>query len=247
MCEGGMSPSEAVALLLSRREDNALDEDTSVDQGEAEQGSAQRALQRILDATRRFDHSGLERAVREATLIGSARRVFEEIFAPALREIGDEWHQGSLSIAQEHMATELIESATRDMLRVVQPDEGPSILLACVQEEVHVLPLYGSAFYFTQWGYRVTLLGANTPPQALADTVKALKPHAIGLSITQQQPQLLELLPKYAEACGACPWVTGGMGANYYQAEIERLGGRVVTSDLLSLRLYLDSFPKQLS
>jgi hypothetical protein len=87
-----MSPSEAVALLLSRREDNALDEDTSLDQGEAEQGSAQRALQRILDATRRFDHSGLERAVREATLIGSARRVFEEIFAPALREIGDEWH-----------------------------------------------------------------------------------------------------------------------------------------------------------
>jgi len=247
MCEGGMSPSEAVALLLSQREAPEPDEAPIDDQDQAEGGSAQRALQRILDATRRFDHSALERSVREATLIGSARRVFEEVFAPALREIGDEWHQGSLSIAQEHMATELIESATRDMLRVVQPDEGPTVLLACVQDESHVLPLYGSAFYFTQWGYRVTLLGANTPPKALADTVRAIKPHAIGLSITQQQPQLAELLPRYAEACAGRPWVTGGIAVDHYQAEIEALGGRIVTHDLLELRIYLDNFPKLIS
>ena len=157
--------------------------------------------------------------MREATLLGSARRVFEDIFSPALRDIGDEWHQGSLSIAQEHLATELIESATRDMLRVVQPDRGPTILLACVQDERHVLPLYGSAFLFIQWGYRVTILGANTPPEALADSVAAIKPQAVGLSITQQHPQMMNLLPKYAAACADRPWVTGGRSCLLYTSD----------------------------
>ena len=243
LCEKGMSPSDAVNLLVTRREREASTVTEAVAEpaqlrAEVDQVAA-RALEQILDATRRFDHHRLERVVREATLMGSGRRVFEEIFGPALREIGDEWHQGSLSIAQEHLATELIESATRDMLRVVQPDDGPTVLLACVQDELHVLPLYGSAFLFTQWGYRVTLLGANTPPSALAESVKAIRPHAVGLLITQQNPSLKDLLPQYAEACTSCPWLVGGMGVPKYQAQIESLGGRVVTGDLNIIRARL--------
>lgn len=247
LCESGMSPSDAVNWLMSNRELGAVNaaqaEDPPQDEHpeESEQGSAQRALRQILAATRRFDHQRLERAVRDATLIGSGRRVFEEVFGPALREIGDEWHQGSLSIAQEHLATELIESATRDMLRVVQPDNAPTVLLACVQDEQHVLPLYGSAFLFTQWGFRVALLGSNTPPEALEDAVRAIQPQAVGLSVTQNNPELKALWPRYAQACVGIAWLVGGMSVADHQAQIEELGGRVVSGNLSLIRAYLDS------
>lgn len=247
LCEEGMSPSDAVTWLRSTHDHDDVSPDLETEHlhkvlQDPSNESNRIALQKILDATRRFDHLNLEKAVREATLLGSGRRVFEEVFAPALREIGDQWHQGILSIGQEHLATELIESATRDMLRIVQPDQAPLILLACIENEQHALPLYGSAFLFTQWGYRVCILGANTPPQALKDSVIAMKPQAIGISITQQNPQIKTLLPLYADACGTRPWIVGGMSVSEYQEQIENLGGKVVSTENLSkIRAHLES------
>lgn len=184
-----------------------------------------------MEATRRFDPVALESTIRGALLVGSASDVFHEVFAPVLRAVGEEWHEGTLSIAQEHLASELIGNATRDLLRTVQRDQGPRVVLACVSDEQHVLPLYGSAFHFIQWGFRVTILGANTPPEGLTSACDLLKPDVVGLSVTQLNPLFSEQLKRYAEACAGRPWVVGGASAAHYQEQVEALGGLVAVGD----------------
>ena len=171
----------------------------------------------LMGAIHRFDPVLLEHYTRSALLQGSAKLIFDHIFAPVLIQIGQEWHDGALSIAQEHLATEAIGNAIRDLLRFVQPDQSAKqIVLACVSGELHLLPLYGSAFHFIQWGYRVTVLGVNTPPEALKQSVRRLKPDAVGLSITcpKSFENTREQLPKYIQACKGLPLIVGGSGVN---------------------------------
>ena len=253
LCEEGLSASEAAAVVLGARavvsrelqgvEVQGAEGKGADGQGAEGQGAEGRGAEgleeepspfcalraRLLESIRAFDVRALERHVRRALLLGSAHEVFDEIFAPTLSAVGEEWHAGSLSIAQEHLATELLGNATRDLLRAIQPPEGsPCALLACVQDEQHALPLYGSAFHFVGLGYRVVILGVNTPPEALTQPVLLLAPAVVGLSVTQAREGLGALMPRYALACAGTPWVVGGAGAAAVAGPVAAAGGRVV-------------------
>ncbi|MEZ4473803.1 MAG: MerR family transcriptional regulator [bacterium] len=222
LCDQGMAPSQAAEVVRRIAE---AEPTTTVD---LPTDAWQVAAGQIIDAVQRFDPTALEMAVQRSMLLGSARTIFDKVFAPALRRIGDEWHAGHLSIAQEHMASEYLGNATRELLRLVQPTAPlRTVVLACVAGEYHVMALYGTALHFVQWGYRVVILGVDTPAEALADSVASLHPHAIGLSATQAHPkeQFAQLLTRYADAVGTTPWVIGGHGANQHGALINRLGG----------------------
>lgn len=224
LCDQGMAPSQAAEVVRRMAE---ADPSEPV---EVHLDAWQTATARIVDAVRRFDPSALELSVQRSMLLGSARTIFDRVFAPALRFIGDEWHAGRLSVAQEHLASEYLGNATRELLRLVQPTAPlRQVVLACIAGEFHVMPLYGTALHFVQWGYRVVILGFDTPPEALADAVESLDPHCVGLSSTQfQAPEhFAELIKKYATACGKTPWVIGGAAAFNQAALIERLGGLV--------------------
>ena len=259
MVDEGLAPSEAARLLKLKEERRGAERDASPSPEERAEGgsSVERAVvdgdayasgeqpitpqdtaplrvarEQIFSAIRLFDPLALEHAVRRSLLLGSARLVFDEVFAPVLRQVGEEWHQGRLSIAQEHLASEQIGNATRELLRLVQPDQrSRSIVLACVRGEFHVLPLYGSALHFVQYGYRVILLGSNAPPEALAHSINSLSPSAIGLSVTHQieKEAARELFAEYKSACGSCPIIVGGAGAFALQETLEPLGLIVAT------------------
>ena len=115
--------------------------------------------------------------------------------------------------------------------------------MACIQDEFHALPLYGSALHFMQWGYRVVLLGVNTPPTALAQSIQSLKPEAVGLSITQipSKEKAELLLPIYANICKDITWIVGGAGAYALRDYIETLGGMVAVGNPESIRLKFDA------
>ena len=259
MVDEGLAPSEAARLLKLKEERQAEDSESPSSPEESTQRDAstersarvdelsaprellahsevtaplEAAREQIFSAIRLFDPLGLEQAVRRSLLLGSARLVFDEIFAPVLRQVGEEWHQGRLSIAQEHLASEQIGNATRELLRLVQPDQrSRSIVLACIRGEFHVLPLYGSALHFVQYGYRVILLGSNAPPEALAHSINSLSPSAIGLSVTHQieKETAKRLFSEYKSACGNCPIIVGGAGAFSLQETLEPLGIIVAT------------------
>lgn len=233
LCKEGMSPAEAAEVVKSSF---ARDEPVA---SEGVDDPFVAAQQRIVDAARRFDPDGIEHEIRHATLTGSAGVVLEQVLAPAMRTVGQMWHDGELSVGHEHLLSEAVTRFARDALHLVQPAPGaPLALLACFADEQHSLPLYLVAFTLAQWGYRTVVLGQRTPPSALADAVKVLRPDLVGLSVTVPlaPERSQELVEGYAGAVGSTPWLVGGSGVNGMRDLIERTGGVVASQDHETLR-----------
>lgn len=234
LCAKGMAPAEAARLL---RETLQPALDTDID-------AWQSASRKIEDAVERFDPYGIEEAMRQALILGSASAIFEKVIAPTMRRIGDRWHDGTLSVAQEHLATDLLSCTTRDLLRLVQAEDAErTVLLACFEHETHVLPLHGIAFRFAAWGFRTIILGARTPPDALRVAVRHLQPDIVGLSTTISVPavEALPLLEGYRQACGDIPWFVGGQGVADVAKLVETAGGMPAPMDMAQLRNRLEA------
>lgn len=236
LCDAGVAPSEAARCLLQRGQEPSEEPRQAA-------GPFEEAVSRILSAVEAFDPDGLRMETARATYLGCASAVFEHVIGPTMRAVGQGWHEGRLSVAQEHMASEILLGTARDMHRLLQPEGADRVVvLACVAGEFHALPLYGVAFRFASWGWRSELLGADTPPEAIADAVGALGPHAVGLSMTTSRPvaDLARLLDAYARAIGGRPWVLGGVGSEHHRALVEGRGGLVAGEDVLSVRAPLE-------
>jgi MerR family transcriptional regulator, light-induced transcriptional regulator len=222
LCDDGMSPAEAARLVVRVEEasNTPVESDPYLRAGEV-----------ILTAIEDFDPQGVERAIRAAMFLGSASTVFQRVICPTMRSVGERWHEGSFSVAQEHMATEALGTAARDMLRLLDPaSTAPEAIVACFADEDHALPLYGVAFALVQWGYRPVVLGAKTPPSAIRHAVESIQPALVALSVSIGPPayRARELVDGYAEAIGAVPWIVGGTGADAMREQIEAAGGVAV-------------------
>ncbi len=188
------------------------------------------AARRIVDATLRFAPEELEAEIQRCTLLGDPLDVFERIYRPALLETGRLWSVGALSVAQEHVAAGLMETAGRDLLRVSRPKSASRrAIVACWEDEQHALPLIGVALAAQSRGFHAVVLGSRTPPSALGDAVRGFGPDLVCLSITSVSPgsQAHAVCAAYAEACGKVPWVVGGAGASHIRAAVEDNGGSV--------------------
>jgi DNA-binding transcriptional MerR regulator len=222
LCEGGMAPAEAARVV--QREESASHTPVEAD-------PYGRGCDTILSAVHDFDPQGIERAIRHVMFLGSASTVYQRVLGPTMRSVGDRWHDGSFSIAQEHMATEAMLGVTRDMLRLVDPvTAAPHALLACFADEEHGLPLYGVAFALVQWGFRPVVLGARTPPSAIRHAVESIQPALVclSLSIVPSPHRSRELIDGYAEAVDGVPWIVGGSGSEQVREMVEASGGIVV-------------------
>lgn len=235
LCDEGMAPSEA-ARVIARVEEAS---NTPV-----ERDPYHRACETILTAVEEFDPEAVERAVRSAMFLGSASTVYQRVLAPTMRMVGDRWHEGTFSVAQEHMASEVLGAVARDMLRLLDPMRTASeAIVACFADEEHNLPLYGVAFALIQWGYRPVVLGANTPPSAIRHAVESIQPALVALSVTMSPPayRARELVDGYREAAQGVPWVVGGPGSESLRDFVEASGGIVVgTQPLDAVKSIID-------
>lgn len=236
LCDSGIAPSQAAQMVLasqgSREEFAHLEVDTH-----------ELAVQKILHAVERFDADMIEAAVKHALFLGPATSLFDKVLGPALTQIGQRWHEGSIGVAQEHLAAEVIGNALRYLLRLAQPEVADKqVLLACFADEEHAVPLYGVALRFAEWGFRTVMLGARTPPHAIRQAVAEIHPELVGLSLTIVPPayRARELVDGYAEACGKTPWLVGGTGATALQDSIEARGGLLVPADRGKLRALVE-------
>ncbi|EDM76025.1 B12 binding domain/transcriptional regulator, MerR family protein [Plesiocystis pacifica SIR-1] len=222
LCDEGMAPAEAARMV--QRIEEASNQPVEGD-------PYARASERIIAAIVDFDPQRLEQAVRGAMFLGSASTVFQRVLAPTMRSVGERWHDGTLSVAQEHMASEALSGAARDMLRLLEPQSSAKpAIVACFADEEHTLPLYGVAFGLLRWGLRPLVLGARTPPSAIRHAVESIRPALVGLSVTVPPPayRARELIEGYADAAQGCPWIVGGPGSEALRAAVEASGGTVV-------------------
>jgi DNA-binding transcriptional MerR regulator len=236
LVKNGVAAAEAARSVLAT---SALD--VPVPSGDLDPFASAHA--RIIDATVRFDPDAIELEAKRMLSLGSGLVIFDRVIGPALRRVGELWHDGVITIAQEHLASQVILGTLIDLLRLSQPaDSSRRAALACFAEEDHVLGLYGAALRFASWGFRTMIIGARTPPSAIARVVESLDPDVVALSVTipPAPSHGRELVDGYADACRTTPWVVGGDAAAGLRPWIEARGGFFGGPDQQDLRRNID-------
>lgn len=221
---GGMPPSEAARAVLA----NASTQADPVDPGPTDPRDI--ASERIMAAVERWDGDAIDTELARIAYLFDAQSLFTRVLSPLLVEVGKRWERGELSIAQEHLLSEKMELLLRSQLRALERADGPLVLAACVEREEHVLGLLGAAVRFATSGWRVAILGAATPPEALGDAVRRMTPRLVGLSITRPPSDAKKVFKLYARAIGRTPWVVGGPGAERVRDAVEAAGGQIVAA-----------------
>ncbi len=111
------------------------------------------------------------------------------VIQPALYQIGEKWQANQVTVAQEHMATAIVQSVmTVGLLRSPPPALlNKRALLACVEGNNHAIGLRMVADAFQLGGWDVQYLGANVPTPALVAQAAQWKPDLVGLSVSFPQ------------------------------------------------------------
>ncbi len=149
----------------------------------------------------------------EADLSSSA--VSEEIIAPALWLVGELWERGEITVADEHLATEIsmrvlaLEHETR---RVARRRQGYRVMLATPSGEHHVVALRMLGGLLRQAGYETLMLGPDVPAESLAAAARRHGADVICLSVTMAGGSDRALLSLYEvqELVPSTGFVIGG-------------------------------------
>lgn len=113
-------------------------------------------------------------------------KLFADVLAPALIEVGVRWERGELSVAQEKEISELSRDLIVELTARHTPTkaDGPAIVAGCVEGERHELGLRMICGLLHGQGYRVHFLGADVAPRFLKEAVGLRQPDAVLLSAT---------------------------------------------------------------
>jgi len=126
-----------------------------------------------------FDEQAAHAAFDALLAAYTLETVLGGVVLPYLKELGDRWESGEATVAQEHFATHVIRGRLLGLARGWDRGVGPRALLACPPGELHDLPLVVFGVALRGRGWRVTFLGADTPPETLADAAALLGPELV--------------------------------------------------------------------
>jgi DNA-binding transcriptional MerR regulator len=190
----------------------------------------------LLDAIREFDRERLETSVAEQLALRGLRGFAEEVALPLALAIGDLWSLGELSIAAEHLASEVVVHALKGGLRLAR-GTGPLLLGGCVSGEHHEWGFLCTLAGVQERGWRIQYLGANLPVEQVAEAAWKLKPRGIALS--GSDPAIVRAnLPALAALPVMLPpdtlAVIGGAGVEAHAGSLRNYGYKMGLGALLA-------------
>ena len=156
-------------------------------------GRARRAphRSRLVNRLLASDIAGAWNVIERALASGmSPRRVHLELIAPALREVGEGWEKGEVTIGEEHTAT-AVASRIIGRLGPLLTRRGPTrgtVVLAGAPGERHTLPMVMLADLLRADGWEVIELGGDTPVDDLVAAARhADRLAAVAISVGSEQ------------------------------------------------------------
>jgi MerR family transcriptional regulator, light-induced transcriptional regulator len=142
----------------------------------------------LLRAIERLDEEKANRILDEAFAALSFDAVAQGVLLPVLREIGEGWSRGEVSVGQEHFASNLLRGRLLGLARGWMTGIGPVALLACPAGESHDLGLIVFGLALRGRGWRIAFLGAETPLESVADTADSLDAALVVVAALSSEP-----------------------------------------------------------
>ena len=224
----GLSAAEAAKVVLG-----SPDRETIA----GEPGEIVRELSSALE---HLDAEVADRILDRAFATLAFETVAEEVVLPVLRGIGEGWSRGTVTVSQEHFASNLLRGRLLALARGWANGIGPPAVLACPPGEQHDLGLIIFGLALRRQGWRIVYLGPDTPVGSVAKTALAVDASAVVMAslsaerLGEYRSELRELGSLRTLAIGGPPEVVAlaeEVGARPLEgglvAEAKRLGSLV--------------------
>lgn len=204
-------------------------------------------LDAALSFTRDLDAARLEVLLRRMAVALGAHEFVDGFLSPYLQRIGEEWHAGRLSPAQEHLGTATVERVISGMIsNLALADDAPVLAVAGPAGDRHELGGLMVAATAAAEGWGVLYLGADLPAADIASAAIAGRARGVGMSVVfvdDPVRMLGELRALRALLPTTIPLLVGGAGVLKLGEEVESLDIRLLP-DRAALRAVLRSWSR---
>lgn len=221
--EAGVSPARASAMLRQQAHETL----PTVVPTSPPVIEMQRAL---YDAFVARDDTTAQQIFNQAWSMFAPEQVVLDILQPTLRQIGKAWQQNTLSVEQEHFASNLIRQRLHALLQA-QPAPAPSapiLVAACAPEEQHDLGLLIFTLLAKRSGWNVKYLGQRTPLSELYRAGEGAQFIVVSVSTVTG---LASLVPLWSRNLPSATMLFGGEILNLTPALQAHLPGAFLAND----------------
>ena len=119
------------------------------------------------------------------TASSSIQNFYENIVTPVMEEIGLDWANNKISIAEEHIASNIVKGVIKLLLEKYKrvKTNKPTIILTTPVGEDHSIGCDILESFLTSKGFSVYNLSPSTPTKSLLEFIKNINPEYLFISI----------------------------------------------------------------
>lgn len=202
----------------------------------AESAPPKDILAPVLSAIESFDSAGAGDELSRLAAVLAPRDLVYQVAVPLMREVGIRSHNGTLAIAQEHLASQMLRNLLGSMMRLFRPpNPAMKMVLATPAGESHEFGILAAAMLASMAGIEPVYLGPDLPALEIASAAQRVSAQVILLGITvitetttEEVRTVAAAMPEAAEL-----WVGGASSADL---DLSNLGRKtVLVKDLPAL------------
>lgn len=187
-----------------------------------------------LGAVRKLDGRELQAVLERAAATLGVPRFLEIVGGPVLQKVGQGWSDGTVSIAQEHLASAAFQRVLGWILRVYGvKDNAPRLVVATPPRHVHELGAMLAAGAAAAQGWDVIYLGADLPVAEILASARLVGANAVALSVIYPKVDAGLIIDLEQLRSGLAPKAAillGGTAAAQDRDRLSALGAQVVES-----------------
>ena len=110
---------------------------------------------------------------------------FDKIFQPVMYQIGEDWVNNKISIATEHVASNVAQSLVKIIMDRYQGESNKKKVLICIpQGEEHRLGCDVLETFLSTKGFKVYNMANSMPSESILNFISTTKPDVVLVSIT---------------------------------------------------------------
>ena len=154
---------------------------------------------------------------------------FDKILRPVMYNIGRDWEKGKISIATEHVASNIAQTLVKNLMGQVKKRGNKNKILICVPiGEEHHLGCDVLEVFLSSNGFKVYNMRTPIPTESILSFIENNKPDVIILSITIKDNLLAgQRLAKKISSEFNIPILVGGLAIQ--EKDIPKFDGEIIS------------------
>jgi methanogenic corrinoid protein MtbC1 len=152
---------------------------------EASQRSKQQLFKKLTEGLTEGNIQSSLKIYEDYIKIFNMSDFFDKILKPVMYKIGDDWATGRISIATEHVASNVAQTLVKIIMDKVTGNASKKKILICVPlGEEHHLGCDVLETYLSIKGFKVYNMSTSMPTESILSFINYNKPNVVFLSIT---------------------------------------------------------------